>query len=527
VNENNNGESNPWLTMIVVIVGTFMAVLSSSIINVALTKMMTVFGVALDDIKWVMTAYTLTLGAIIPLTGYLQDVFGAKKVYTFALAIFTIGSGLCGFAWSNSSMIAFRVFQAIGGGMMQPVGMTIIYSVFPRKKIGLALGVYGIAAMAAPAIGPTLGGMIIEKLDWRLIFTVNIPIGIIGVLLSMIILKDEPIKAFKSFDIVGFLSSTIGIVCLLYVIGKGNSINWNDIENPILVAVGVLSIILFVFNELMHPMPLLDLRVLKSFDFTISLVIISVMTIGLMGGSYIVPLFLQNIRGYTPMEAGMIMFPSALIMSFMMPISGSLFDKFGAKIVAVPGLIILAIGTFMLSTSININSTKGSIIAISCLRNIGLGLAMMPISSAGLNTIKGEMISRASALNSTVRQIASSVAVTMMTVIMQSQTNYNYSKLSDQISIYNKSAVDTISALTKSYMGSGLPQDSAKIAAVSQLAKSIQGQATVDAMAYSISVTGVITIIAIFLTLFMRRYRVTRKPKDKNDTIEEKVVSVE
>ena len=152
---------------------------------------------------------------------------------------------------------------------------------------------------------------------------------------------------------------------------------------------------------------------------------------------------------------------------------------------------------------------------------------MMPISSAGLNTIKGEMISRASALNSTVRQIASSVAVTMMTVIMQSQTNYNYSKLSDQISIYNKSAVDTISALTKSYMGSGIPQDSAKIAAVSQLAKSIQGQATVDAMAYSISVTGVITIIAIFLTLFMRRYRVTRKPKDKNDTIEEKVVSVE
>lgn len=187
--DNSNEQANPWLAMIVIIVGTFMSVLSSSIINVALTKMMSVFGVGLDDVKWVMTAYTLALGAIIPLTGYLQDIFGAKKVYIVALAIFTMGSALCGFAWSNSSMIVFRVFQAIGGGMMHPVGMSIIYSVFPRKKIGLALGVYGIAAMAAPAIGPTLGGLIIEKMDWRLIFTVNIPIGIIGVLLGMIILK--------------------------------------------------------------------------------------------------------------------------------------------------------------------------------------------------------------------------------------------------------------------------------------------------------------------------------------------------
>lgn len=132
--DNSNEQANPWLAMIVIIVGTFMSVLSSSIINVALTKMMSVFGVGLDDVKWVMTAYTLALGAIIPLTGYLQDIFGAKKVYIVALAIFTIGSALCGFAWSNSSMIAFRVFQAIGGGMMQPVGMSIIYSVFPRKR---------------------------------------------------------------------------------------------------------------------------------------------------------------------------------------------------------------------------------------------------------------------------------------------------------------------------------------------------------------------------------------------------------
>lgn len=153
-----------------------MSVLDSSIVNIALPKMMAVFGVSADDSKWILTAYTLTLGAIIPLTGYLQDIFGPKRIYMFALAMFTLGSLLCGFAWNNTSMIVFRVLQALGGGMIMPVGMSIVYTLFPRNKIGLALGFWGIAAMAAPAIGPTLGGYIIEKMDWRLIFNVNVPI---------------------------------------------------------------------------------------------------------------------------------------------------------------------------------------------------------------------------------------------------------------------------------------------------------------------------------------------------------------
>lgn len=500
--------------MIVIIIGTFMSILSSSIINVALSKMMTVFGVPLDDIKWVMTAYTLALGAIIPITGYLQEVFGAKKVYTVALAMFTIGSALCGFAWSNSSMIAFRVFQAIGGGMMQPVGMAIIYKIFPREKIGLALGVYGIAAMAAPAIGPTLGGLIIEKLDWRLIFTVNIPIGIIGVLLAIILLEDELMKPFKSFDIIGFLSSTVGIVSVLYVLGQGASIDWGDIKNPILITLGSLSLILFVVNELTHPDPLLDLRVLKLFDFSISLVIVSVLMIALMGGSYVLPLFLQNIRGYTPMETGLIMLPSALVMGFLMPVSGALFDKIGAKPIVIPGLIILAAASFELSKVINMNSSKEWIIIVSCIRAVGLGIAMMPISTVGMNAVKGDMIPKASALNSTIRQIASSLGITIIIVIIQSQTSYNYSKLAEQITVYNKTSNDTIGLLTKLYMHAGLPQGDAKVMALSQLAKMVQGQAAIDAMAYAIYVTGTIVVVAIILTLFMSSEK--KNPKKDN-----------
>jgi len=516
--ESNNNESlSGWLALGVVIIGTFMSILDSSIVNIALPKMMAVFGMPLDDAKWILTAYTLALGAIIPLTGYLQDIFGAKRIYIFALAMFTLGSLLCGFAWSGSTMIAFRVIQAIGGGMIMPVGMSIIYTVFPREKIGLALGFWGIAAMAAPAIGPTLGGYIIEKADWRLIFNVNVPIGIIGVILAGIILKGTEKKPFKSFDMIGFISSTVGIVSVLYVLGEGSSIDWTKIENPILMTIGCLSLLLFIINELTHPDPLLDLRIFKLYDFTISQIITSILSLAMMGGMYILPLFLQNVRGYTPMEAGLIMLPGALVMGVMMPISGNLFDKIGAKALVIPGLIILAVSSYELSTAINMNSSKGTIIFINCIRSVGIGLSMMPISTMGMNAVPTALVGKASALSNTIRQIAGSLSITIMSTIMQGQIDHNYSKLSEQISVYNKTSNDTISVLTKLYMHSGQPQKTAQGSAISQLAKMIQGQATVDAMAYSIAVSSLIVFVAIILALSMRTRKLSPKKNKEGE----------
>ncbi|OOM06465.1 DHA2 family efflux MFS transporter permease subunit [Clostridium saccharobutylicum] len=502
--ENNKGLLNSWLALGVVVIGTFMSILDSSIVNIALPKMMSVFGMPLDDAKWILTCYTLTLGAIIPLTGYLQDIFGAKKIYMFALGMFTLGSLLCGFAWSSGTMIAFRIVQALGGGMIMPVGMSIIYQMFPREKIGLALGFWGIASMAAPAIGPTLGGYIIEKMDWRLIFNVNVPIGIIGVIMAGFLLKGVERKPFKSFDIIGFLSSTIGIVSILYVLGEGSSIDWGKIQNPMLMTLGCLSLVLFVVNELTHPDPLLDLRVLKLFDFSLSLIISSILTLALMGGAYILPLFLQNVRGYTAMQTGLIMLPSALVVGVMMPISGNAFDKIGAKPLVIPGLIILAISSYELANAISMDSSKSHIIFITCMRSVGLGIAMMPISTAGMNAVETKLVGRASALNNTIRQISSSLSITIMSTIMQSRADYNYLKLAEQINVYNKTSNDTISTLTKVFMHSGLSQSDAKAYSVSQLVKMIQGQATLDGMSYAVMVTVVIVFAAIILTLFMR-----------------------
>jgi drug resistance transporter, EmrB/QacA subfamily len=481
---------------------------------------MSVFGMQQDSAKWIITAYTLTQGAIIPLTGYLQDVFGPKKVYVFSLTMFTVGSLLCGFSWSGTAMILFRIIQAIGGGMIMPVGMTVVYKLFPKEKIGLPLGVYGIAAMAAPAVGPTLGGFIIEKLDWRMIFNVNVPIGVIAVILATILLKNSEKKPFKSFDIIGFLSSTIAIVSMLYVLGEGSSIDWSKLENPFLMTLGVLCLILFVANEVTHPNPLLDLKILKTFDFSISLAISSVLSLALMGGTYILPMFLQSIRGYTAMETGMIMLPSALVMAFLMPISGGLFDKVGAKPLVIPGLIILGISSYEFANAINLSSSRGDIILITSIRAIGMGLATMPISTVGMNSVKVELMAGASALNNTIRQVAGSLSVTVMSTLMQSKSNYSYAKLAEQITPYNGSSNEMINTLTKMYMHSGMSQSTAKTSAVTQIAQMLKGQATLDGMEYAVMITVVAVVVALIFTLFLRTKMAEGSTKNEKQVME-------
>lgn len=506
-----------WLALFVVIIGTFMAVLDSSIVNIALPKMMAVFGASLDEAKWIITAYSLTLGAIIPLTGFLGDTFGTKKLYIYALAMFTLGSLLCGFAWNNISMVIFRIIQALGGGMIMPIGMSIIYQIFPQEERGTALGVWGIAAMAAPTIGPTLGGYIIQYLDWRLIFNINVPIGIVGVILALILLKESPCKPLKGFDYIGFLSSTIGLVSILYVLGEGSTIDWGDIKNPILITIGVASLILFVVNELMHPEPLLDLRIFGIVEFSLSQIISCFMTLALMGGMYILPMFFQSIRGFTAMQTGLILLPGAAVTGIMMPISGKLFDKFGAKAVVLPGLIILAIGSFQLARNFNLDTSEGAFVWINVIRSIGIGLAMMPISTMGMNAVPIQLIGRASALSNTIKQVMGAVSVTIVSMVMQNNLNINYARLSEQVNMFSQPANDLVNGLKGVYLQNGLTPSEAQGTALSSIAGLVQRQAYIDAMGTAAAVMALSIILAIILALFLKDKKKKAKESHKED----------
>ncbi|AFM43098.1 drug resistance transporter, EmrB/QacA subfamily [Desulfosporosinus acidiphilus SJ4] len=515
--------SYKWLALFVVVIGTFMVMLDSSIVNIAIPKMMNVFNTDLDSIKWVLTGYTLAMGAVVPITGFLSDTFGIKRLFIAALGIFTIGSFLCGFSWSNNVMVVFRVIQAIGGGAIMPVGMSYIMMIFPVQERGKALGFWGIASMAAPAIGPTLGGYIIQYMDWRFIFYVNVPIGIFGVIFASILLKDTPLIPYKgNFDYIGLVSVVVGIVSLLYVLGEADNIDWGNIKFPLLIALGIFGLLIFVVNELTHPNPMLELRVLKIYDFTLSQFITAITMLALMGGVYVLPLFLQNLRGYTAMQTGLILFPSAIASGLMMPVSGAIFDKFGAKVVTLPGLLIVAFASYQMSL-FNMNTAVSYITFIAMVRGFGLGLAMMPVNTAAMNAVPRPLYGRATALSTTIRSITQAIAITFMTTVISGSSNVNYARLSEQITPFNRTASSVIAMIKGVYMSYGLPQLDAMQNAYATLGKVIYGQAYLDAMNHAVALTVPIIFVAIFLVLLMSPKKATGHDKKDPSQAGEKV----
>lgn len=465
----------------VLIIGTFITVLNSSLINIALPNMMTVFGVSLESIQWVVTGYTIALGTVIPLSGYLSDLIGLKKLYIIALGIFTAGSVLCGISWSCGSMIVFRIIQGIGGGIIGPVGNAILFKSIPAKKIGVAMGIYGIAAMAAPAIGPTLGGYVIEHLSWRMLFYMSVPFGVLGVITGSILLEEYPKNKLGGFDGIGFVTSTVGLVCLFYVIGKWNSIDWSQMQYSLMLVVGVFSMLMFIVNEWLHPNPLLDIKILKNYGFTAWTLVACSVSMAIIGVSYSIPMFLQNILRYSAMKTGIIMLPAAIATALIMPISGKLFDKYGYKFIMFPGLLLYIIISYPLS-QISTDTSSVMITWMLLIRGMALGMIMMPPSTMCMRYVKKKDISQAAALTNIMRQIASTCVVAVITSLMQRQINLSSARIMDQLSMFNPISTDALSKLIGVYRKGGYALNEARVAAMSALGGLIQKQAYVEAI---------------------------------------------
>lgn len=423
-----------WIPLFVVVLGAFAAILNNSSVNVALPKMMAIFGVPADEIQWVLTAYMLASGVVIPVTGYLGDTYGTKKAYLLSLLVFTAGSVLCGLAWNNNSMIAARIVQGIGGGAIMPLSMVIVYKIVPRNMIGLALGVWGMAAITAPAIGPTLGGYIVEHLDWRFLFTMNVPVGVMGIALGGMILPESELKKGAGFDLWGFVTSTLGCLALLLALSQGQKEGWGSFYIVSLLIISFFMLLLFVLIELSVRDPMLDLRIFKNFIFSVSVLGSSMITIGLFGGVFLIPLFTQNLMGKSPMETGLMLMPAALVTAVMMPISGALFDRMGARMITLVGLIILAAGTWEFK-NLSMDSTVAYVTLVAAIRSVGMGLSMMPITTAGMNAIPQQLVSRASALSNVCRQVGASFGIAMLTMVMQGRQTLHYAQLSDSFPV--------------------------------------------------------------------------------------------
>jgi EmrB/QacA subfamily drug resistance transporter len=407
-----------WLVpMAVLVVGMFMSVLDMSIVNVAIPTMQHDFGSSTDDIQWISNAYTLALGVVVPLSGWLGDRIGLTRTYLYGLVAFAAASALCGLAWNLESMVAFRILQAIPGGIIPVVTMTMVYHVIPPAKMGSAMGLYGLGIIFGPAIGPTLGGYLVEYLSWRLIFFINVPVGILGALAVVALLPaiSSP-GAARRLDWWGFLTIASGLFALLLACSKGPDWGWSSYRVLILMVAGVLAMALFVVIELEVDQPLIDLRVFRTWAFTNSLLLIGVLTVGLFAILFYLPLFMQENLHRTALHTGLVLLPEALTMAVAMPIAGRLYDRFGPRWPAVIGLTVASAGGFLLC-GISPQMSDAQVILWTCVRAAGNGIAMMPIFTAGLAAIPAEYVSSGSPANNIVQRASAALGLAVMTVL--------------------------------------------------------------------------------------------------------------
>lgn len=496
-----------WSTLAVVIMGTFLSVISATTISVAIPTIMNVFGTNLNGVQWITTAYAMTMAIIIPLAPYLSNVFGGERVYLGAMVIFICFSVLCAFTMSLDAMLFFRIMQGIGGGLMQPIGMGMVLSMFPPSKRGLAFGVFGVAAMAAPAFGPTLGGYIVEYLGWRYIFSLNLPFGLIAIALALKYFIFSERSSFPKFDIMGFFSATIASGTLLYLLGKNQEIDWANPHYIYMLILGLGALVFFITNEFFSESPLLDLRILKNWNFSLSLVLTVIQALMMMSASYVMPVFLQNFKGLSAMRSGEVLLPSTLIMALIMPIAGRISDTVGIKgtkwIIAF-GISICAVATFSLSKLMNVNASIEAIIIASSIRNIGLGLSMMPARTIGLLDIKPQDSQKATAMSAFIMQFSSSLSIAVITLMITNRFNATYAYATSQLSAFNVPLNEAVKSLAASLVSRGMSLSDATSQALQTILQVVYFENYITAIEFTIFITAVVGMASLFIVALFR-----------------------
>jgi DHA2 family multidrug resistance protein len=499
-----------WIVAGVVIFGLFMTILDSTIVNIAIPRLQNVFGANLTSVQWVLTAYTLVQGVATPLTAFLSQRLGQKRLYLLALAGFTTGSALCGLSWNLPLLIFFRVLQGAMGAFMSPLAITLLWTEFPPQERGTAMGALGVPILLAPAFGPTLGGYIVTFLGWQLIFFINVPIGIIGIILGSIFLREGQAERRSPFDIPGFVFASIGLGSLLYGFSDVSTDGWGSTKVLSFLTIGVLMLAVFVVIELrlafQGRQPLLDLRVFANAAFTTSNITSVLVTFALYGGLFIIPIYLQNLRGLSAFQAGLLLLPQAFASMVSAVVGGRLVDKFGVRAVVIPGLIILGFALWLF-TSLGASTPYGTIQLWLIGRSLALGLCFQPLAVSALSEIRPRHLPQATAVNTTVRFVMSSFAVAVMATLVQTQTAVHYVHLAEQVTPLSPLG-QLVPELQAFFMQSGASASAAYAAAIQVVVGLVQRQATILAMQDAFRLSVILTAVAIVAAFFVRYRRV-------------------
>jgi DHA2 family multidrug resistance protein len=497
-----------WWLLGNVMIGTFMAVLDATIVNVGLPKIMASYGVGLDKIEWVLTAYMLSLAVMLPTSGWLADKYGYKRVYFLGLFLFTLGSFLCGVSPNEDILIFSRVVQGLGAGCIMPVGMAIVTREFPPEKRGIALGFWSIASAASVSFGPLIGGYLVDNFSWPLIFDVNVPVGIAGMLATAIIQKEFKTKNTRSFDVVGFISVSIFLPLLLYALTEGNAATnaggWNSPVVIICFAVAALAFVIFITTEFLVKEPLIDLRMLGNYNFGISALVIFIFGVGMFGSTFLIPVYLQNTMGYTAIQAGAVFLPLGMIQGVIAPLAGIFSDKINPKVPIIAGGLLLALSFYMNSTMSYLTELDYIMLTLY-LRGLSMGLMFGPLTAISLLSVPRNQMAQASGISNVIRQVGGSFGVALLTSIFTTRMAFHSQLFGEAIQAYSPayhSVINHLGSYVTSVTGNVGPT------AVKQAQYILQSNITKQAFIQSIDddflLAAIITLVSVVPVFFLK-----------------------
>lgn len=488
--------------------GMFIAILNQTLLNVALPKINTEFNISASTGQWLMTGFMLVNGILIPITAYLFNKYSYRKLFLVALVLFTIGSLICAISMNFPIMMVGRVLQAIGAGVLMPLGSIVIITIYPPEKRGAAMGTMGIAMILAPAIGPTLSGYIVQNYHWNVMFYGMFIIGIIAILVGFVWFKLYQYTTNPKADIPGIIFSTIGFGALLYGFSEAGNKGWGSVEIETMFAIGIIFIILFVIRELRMKAPMLNLEVLKFPTFTLTTVINMVVMLSLYGGMILLPIYLQNLRGFSALDSGLLLLPGSLIMGLLGPFAGKLLDTIGLKPLAIFGIAVMTYATWEL-TKLNMDTPYMTIMGIYVLRSFGMAFIMMPMVTAAINALPGRLASHGNAFLNTMRQLAGSIGTAILVTVMTTQTTQHLSAFGEELDKTNPVVQDHMRELASQYGG--------QEGAMKVLLQFVNKLATVEGINDAFIVATIFSIIALILCLFLQSNKKAKATAQKLD----------
>ncbi|UFT99237.1 DHA2 family efflux MFS transporter permease subunit [Radiobacillus kanasensis] len=499
-------EKPPYAMISILFIGAFVAILNETLLNIALPSIMSDFKVEPTAVQWLSTGYMLVNGILIPASAFFIQRFTNKNLFITAMALFTAGTLLASLAPSFSVLLAARMIQASGSAIMMPLLMNVMLTAFPVEKRGAAMGTFGLVMITAPALGPTLSGWIVEHYDWRMLFDIVLPFAVLTLILSIFKLKNVTPQRAIRLDVLSLILSSIGFGGLLYGFSFAGDKGWDDPQVYGTIIAGVIALVWFVLRQLQMDDPMLEFRIYKHPMFALSSAISIVISIAMFSGMILMPIYVQTIRGIDPFESGLLMLPGAILMGIMSPITGRLFDKFGARILAVIGLVITIITTYLFS-ELSMTTTYTNLVVLYSLRMFGMSMVMMPVMTNGLNALPMHQNPHGTAMNNTLQQVSGAIGSALLITVMNNRTEARAEEL----------AADAMA-------NAGATQLTPEAAAAMQ--QEITNQAMLNGINFSFFVSMFIAAVALALAFFIKRPKhLPETPEENASTVASHVVT--